>query len=94
VAVLALISAHKRSVLGLVIRLPAVRGRQPQPQPPPQQPPPPDRGSAAPDRPPTATVDSSFTVSSCPCGHWHGAEDSLIGRLRSNVAPQARQRYS
>ncbi len=43
---------------------------------------------------PSATVDSSFTVSSCPPGHWAGAPDSLIGRLTSNVSPQARQRYS
>jgi hypothetical protein len=70
-----------------------VRG-QPQPQAPPQQPPPPDRGSAPLDLPPTETVDSSFTVSSCPSGHGQGADASLIGRLRSNVAPQARQRYS
>jgi hypothetical protein len=42
--------------------------------------------------PETATVDSSFTVSSCPCGQVHGAEDSLIGRVSSNVSPQARQR--
>ena len=40
------------------------------------------------------TVDSSFTVSSWPCGQVHGADDSLIGRVRSNVSPQARQRYS
>jgi hypothetical protein len=44
--------------------------------------------------PDTATVDSSFTVSSWPCGQVHGADDSLIGRLRSNVSPHARQRYS
>src|SRR6266851_5948109 len=70
-------------------------GGQPQPQAPPQQPPPPpDRGSAPLDLPPTETVDSSFTVSSCPSGHVHGADASLIGRLRSNEAPQARQRYS
>jgi hypothetical protein len=39
-------------------------------------------------------VDSSFTVSSCPCGQAAGAEDSLIGRLTSKVSPQARQRNS
>jgi len=70
-------------------------GGQRHPQAPPQQPPPP-RGSvlAASDRPPTDTVESSFTVSSCPCGHWAGAEASAMGRLRSKVAPHARQRYS
>ena len=71
---------------------------QPQPQAPPQQPPPPADGPAAaprlPATPPTATVDSSFTVSSCPCGHVDGAADSLIGLLSSKVSPQARQRYS
>jgi len=45
-------------------------------------------------RPPTETVDSSLTVSSCPCGQVHGADDSAIGRFSSNVSPQARQRYS
>jgi hypothetical protein len=66
-------------------------------QPPPQQPP---AAGAAP-RPPefaaspaTATVDSSFTVSSCPCGQDAGALDALIGRFTSKVSPQARQRYS
>jgi hypothetical protein len=39
-------------------------------------------------------VDSSFTVSSWPCGQLADADDSLIGRLSSNVSPQARQRYS
>jgi hypothetical protein len=39
-------------------------------------------------------VDSSFTVSSWPCGQLAGADDWLIGRLSSNVSPQARQRYS
>ncbi len=69
--------------------------RQPQPQLPPQQPPPPrGAGAADPARPPTATVESSLTVSSCPCGQAHGADDSLIGRVRSKVSPQARQRYS
>jgi hypothetical protein len=33
-------------------------------------------------------------VSSCPWGHRHGSDDSLIGRVRSNVDPQARHRYS
>jgi hypothetical protein len=44
--------------------------------------------------PPTATVDNSFTVSSCPAGQLAGADDSAIGRLSSNVSPQLRQRYS
>jgi hypothetical protein len=44
--------------------------------------------------PETATVDRSLTVSPCPCGQVHGAEDSLIGRVNSKVSPQARQRYS
>jgi hypothetical protein len=39
-------------------------------------------------------VDSSLTVSSWPCGQLHGASDSLIGRVRSKVSPQARHRYS
>jgi hypothetical protein len=39
-------------------------------------------------------VDSSFTVSSWPWGQAQGADDSLIGRVRSKVSPQARQRYS
>jgi len=45
-------------------------------------------------RPPTETVDRSLTVSPCPCGQVHGADDSAIGRFNSNVSPQARQRYS
>src|ERR1700755_3593749 len=75
---------------------PAVQAQPPQPQAPPQQPPPPPSGAApAPDpSPPTATVDSSLTVSSCPAGQAAGAEDSLIGRVSSNVSPQARQRNS
>ena len=44
--------------------------------------------------PPTDTVESSFTVSSWPSGHWAGAEASAMGRSRSKVAPHARQRYS
>jgi hypothetical protein len=44
--------------------------------------------------PPTDTVDSSFTVSSWPSGHKHGSLACAIGRVFSNVAPQARQRYS
>ena len=70
---------------------------QPQPQAPPQQPPPPPgalRAESALARPPTETVESSRTVSSCPCGQVHGADDSLIGRVRSKVSPQARHRYS
>lgn len=78
---------------------PAVAGGmavgQPQ-QPPPQQPPPvpPSPLGAGAAVPPTATVDSSFTVSSWPAGHVAGAEDSAIGRLSSNVSPQLRHRYS
>src|SRR5271169_3550822 len=72
---------------------------QPQPQEPPQQPPPPPRaaGGALDEplaRPPTATVDSSLTVSSWPCGQAAGAPDSLIGRVTRKVSPQARQRNS
>jgi hypothetical protein len=33
-------------------------------------------------------------VSSWPCGHGQGADDSAIGRFSSNVSPQARHRYS
>ena len=76
-------------------RLTEQGGNQPpQPQAPPQQPPPDGAGAAPALRPPTATADSSFTVSSWPSGQAHGAEDSLIGRVTSNVEPQARQRYS
>jgi hypothetical protein len=39
-------------------------------------------------------VDRSRTVSSCPAGQVHGADESLIGRVSSKVSPQARQRYS
>ena len=71
-----------------------------QPHAPPQQPPPPPPPAvgagapAPPPRPVTATVDNSFTVSAWPCGHEVGAEASRIGRLTSNVSPQARQRNS
>ncbi|GAB7033775.1 hypothetical protein JCM4914_52360 [Streptomyces platensis subsp. malvinus] len=73
----------------------AVAG-QPQ-QPPPQQPPPPPLGAlraGAAAEPPTATVESSFTVSSWPSGQTAGAEDSAIGRFSSKVLPQGRHRYS
>ena len=69
----------------------------PQPQAPPQQPPPPlpeDGDGAELARPPTATADSSLTVSSWPFGQVAGAADSLMGRVCSKVSPQARQRYS
>jgi hypothetical protein len=33
-------------------------------------------------------------VSSCPCGHVLGADDSLIGLLSSKVSQHARHRYS
>ncbi len=70
--------------------------RQWQPHAPPQQPPPlfPAADPPALARPPTEIVDSSLTVSSWPCGQVHGADDSLIGRVRSKVSPQALQRYS
>ncbi len=42
----------------------------------------------------TATVESSFTVSSCPSGQEAGEEDSAMGRFSSKVVPQARHRYS
>ena len=67
---------------------------RPQPQAPPQQPPPAGWLPAALALPPTEIVESSRTVSSWPCGHGQGADDSLIGRDRSKVSPQARQRYS
>jgi hypothetical protein len=71
--------------------------QQPQepPQHPPPDPPPEGRGWApAALTPPTATVDSSFTVSSWPAGQAAFALASLIGRWTSNVSPQARHRYS
>lgn len=71
-------------------------GGQPQ-QPPPQQPPPPPPlplAGAEDAEPPTDTVDSSFTVSSCPCGQGAGAPDWAIGRRSSKVKPHSLQRYS
>jgi len=59
-------------------------------QPPPQQPPPLERGAAA--VPVTATVGSSFTVSSWPAGQTAGSSDWDMGRDNSKVEPQARQR--
>ncbi len=44
--------------------------------------------------PPTATVESSLAVSSCPAGQLAGADDSDMGRLTSKVSPQVRQRNS
>jgi hypothetical protein len=41
-----------------------------------------------------ATVDSSLTVSSCPCGQLARSPEDAIGRFTSKVSPQARQRYS
>jgi hypothetical protein len=72
---------------------------QPQPQAPPQQPPPLENGALLVEppgdaTPPTDTADSSLTVSSWPCGQAQGADASLIGRVSSNVSPQARHRYS
>jgi hypothetical protein len=88
VAVLASISAQSWPTV-------AYGTAQPQPQLPPQHPPPPPPlAGPALARPPTATVDRSFTVSSWPSGQVQGADDSLIGRVRSKVAPQARHLYS
>jgi hypothetical protein len=42
--------------------------------------------------PVTATVDSSFTVSSCPSGHDAGSDALIIERETSKVDPHARQR--
>lgn len=82
-------------------RGPTTGTARPQPQqPPPQQPPPPPppadgaAGADLADDPPTATVESSFTVSECPAGQEAGSEDWAIGRLSSNVSPQERQRNS
>jgi len=71
-------------------------GQPPQPQAPPQQPPPDGPGAALPAdaRPPTDTVDSSFTVSPCPWGQVHGSDACAIGRLTSKVSPHARHRNS
>jgi hypothetical protein len=41
-----------------------------------------------------ATVERSFTVSSCPCGQAAASAEAAIGRFTSKVSPQARQRYS
>lgn len=41
-----------------------------------------------------ATVDSSLTVSTWPCGQGVGAFASLIGRTCSKLPPQVRHRYS
>jgi hypothetical protein len=55
----------------------------------------PDQAAPAdPARPVRATVDSSLTVSSWPCGQVVAALAADIGRLTSKVSPQARQRYS
>jgi hypothetical protein len=51
-------------------------------------------GWGPPERPVTATVESSLTVSVWPDGQVADADDSAIGRDCSNVDPQARQRYS
>jgi hypothetical protein len=71
-----------------------------QPQPEPHTPP--DRGApdvAADDEltaapPVLANTESSRIESTCPAEHSAGALDSLIGRRRSNVSSQVRQRYS
>lgn len=44
--------------------------------------------------PPTATAESSLTVSACPAGQSAGAEESAMGRLTSKVSSQVRQRNS
>lgn len=86
-----------RSAPSAVARRPEAARSQPQ-QPPPQHPPPLALGAGAvagaEAEPPTATVDSSFTVSSWPAGQAAGADDSAMGRLFSKVSPQVRQRYS
>ena len=71
-------------------------GQPPQPQEPPQQPPPDGPGAALPADalPPTDTVESSFTVSSCPWGQVQGSDACAIGRLTSKVSPHARHRNS
>jgi hypothetical protein len=77
-------------------RVRALDGGQ-QPQAPPQHPPPPagaDPAGRSAARPPIATVDRSFTVSSWPWGQLAGADASAIGRLTSKVSPHARQRNS
>ncbi len=53
-----------------------------------------DRAGVVPPRPVSATVESSFTVSSCPWGQVVVSPAADIGRLTSNVSPQARQRNS
>jgi hypothetical protein len=65
-----------------------------QPHEPPQHPPPDAGPGAALREPPTATVDSSFTVSAWPAGQSVFTFASLIGRCTSKVSPQARHRYS
>jgi len=89
VAALPVSSVSRRSV-----EVSVFPARQRQPQAPPQQPPPRGSAPAEPARPPTDTVDSSFTVSSCPWGQVQGADACAIGRLTSKVSPHARQRYS
>jgi hypothetical protein len=82
--------------LRLLPRSQSFLAAQRQPHAPPQQPPPALLLGAGPVLPPPvmATVDSSFTVSLCPAGQAAGADASRIGRLTSNVSPQARQRNS
>jgi len=41
-----------------------------------------------------ANTDRSRVVSACPAGQLAGASASAIARRSSNVAPQARHRYS
>jgi pimeloyl-ACP methyl ester carboxylesterase len=72
----------------------AAVGQPPQPQAPPQHPPARGAAAAAPGVPVSATVDSSLTVSACPCGHGAGCPASAIGRDSSKVLAQFRHRYS
>ena len=51
-------------------------------------------GAAAPLAPTLANADSNRIESTWPCGHSAGALASLIGRRRSKVSSQVRQRYS
>lgn len=81
----------------MTINRSAICPSQPQPQAPPQQPPPPPEdgcGSEPVERPVTAIVESSFTVSLWPDGQVAGSDESAIGRDVSKVEPHARQRNS
>jgi hypothetical protein len=77
---------HTRAIAAL-----DVRTQPPQPQAPPQQPPPP-AGAGALVAPVSATVVSSFTVSSWPSGQVAGVPESLIGLFISKETAHTRQR--